>query len=80
MPITNHKAFPPGSYVIVKCVAATSEFDLTHYMVFKDGEANIYMGTNTVSEPTIGEVSRLSFPLCYPRHEALASRKGLADE
>ncbi|CAN8105977.1 unnamed protein product [Discula destructiva] len=45
-----------GSYVIVKCVADTSEFDLTHYMVFKDGEANIYMGTYTVSEPTVGEL------------------------
>lgn len=46
-----------GDYVIVKCVADTSSFDLTHYMVFKDGEATIYMGTYTVSEPSIGEVS-----------------------
>lgn len=46
-----------GSYVIVKCVADTSDFDLTHYMVFKDGDASIYMGTYTVSEPSVGEVS-----------------------
>lgn len=51
-----------GNYVIVKCVADSSSFDLTHYMVFKDGEANIYMGTYTVSEPSIGEVS---YPLLH---------------
>lgn len=41
----------------MKCVADNADFDLTHYMVFKDGDASIYMGTYTVSEPTIGEVS-----------------------
>lgn len=46
-----------GDYVIVKCVADNDSFDLTHYMVFVNGEANIYMGTYTLSEPTVGEVS-----------------------
>ncbi|KAJ4412041.1 hypothetical protein N0V82_008885 [Gnomoniopsis sp. IMI 355080] len=45
-----------GDYVIVKCVADNADFDLTHYMVFKDGDASIYMGTYTVSEPSIGEL------------------------
>lgn len=45
-----------GSYAIVKCVANNADFDLTHYMVFKDGDASIYMGTYTASEPSIGEV------------------------
>lgn len=45
-----------GDYVIVKCVANNDEFDLTHYMVFADGENNIYMGTYTVTEPTVGEL------------------------
>lgn len=43
--------------MIVKCVAQNSDFDLTHYMVFANGQTNIYMGTYTVSEPTVGEVS-----------------------
>jgi rhamnogalacturonan endolyase len=37
-------------------VADNDDFDLTHYMVFADGENNIYMGTNTNSEPSIGEL------------------------
>ncbi|KAM0808410.1 putative Rhamnogalacturonate lyase [Seiridium cardinale] len=45
-----------GDYVIVKCVADNDDFDLTHYMVFADGENNIYMGTYTNSEPSIGEL------------------------
>lgn len=43
--------------MIVKCVVDDGEFDLTHYYIFKDGEANIYMATDTVSEPRVGEVS-----------------------
>ncbi|KAI0130382.1 Rhamnogalacturonase B, N-terminal-domain-containing protein [Xylariales sp. AK1849] len=45
-----------GDYVIVKCVADNDDFDLTHYLVFADGEDNIYMGTYTVAEPSIGEL------------------------
>jgi rhamnogalacturonan endolyase len=42
--------------VIVKCVQSSSEFDLTHYMVFADAANTIYMGTYTASEPTVGEL------------------------
>lgn len=45
----------------MKCVANNADFDLTHYMVFKDGDASIYMGTYTVSEPSIGEVRAVLF-------------------
>ncbi|KAI1333530.1 Rhamnogalacturonase B, N-terminal-domain-containing protein [Xylariaceae sp. FL0016] len=45
-----------GSYVIVQCVASSSDFDLTHYMVFVDGANDIWMGTYTNSEPAIGEL------------------------
>ncbi|KAI1101331.1 polysaccharide lyase family 4 protein [Jackrogersella minutella] len=45
-----------GNYVIVKCVADSDDFDLTHYMVFADGSSSIYMGTYTVAEPSIGEL------------------------
>lgn len=45
-----------GDYVIVKCVADNSDFDLTHYMVFANGQNTIYMGTYTVSEPAVGEL------------------------
>lgn len=40
----------------MKCVNDSDEFDLTHYMVFEDEANRIYMGTNTVSEPTVGEL------------------------
>lgn len=45
-----------GDYVIFKCVADNDDFDLTHYMVFADASSTIYMATNTVSEPAIGEL------------------------
>lgn len=45
-----------GDYVVFKCVADNDDFDLTHYMVFADGEDTIYMGTYTVSEPSVGEL------------------------
>ncbi|KAI0485126.1 Rhamnogalacturonase B, N-terminal-domain-containing protein [Xylariaceae sp. FL0804] len=45
-----------GDYVIVQCVASNDDFDLTHYMVFADGANDIWMGTNTNAEPTVGEL------------------------
>ncbi|KAI1260620.1 polysaccharide lyase family 4 protein [Xylariaceae sp. FL1019] len=45
-----------GDDVIVACTQSNSDFDLTQYMVFRNGEANIYMGTNINSEPSIGEL------------------------
>ncbi|KAF3938925.1 hypothetical protein ABW19_dt0200960 [Dactylella cylindrospora] len=47
---------PSGDTVIFKCVQSNSNFDLTHYMVFRNGENNIYMGTNINSEPSVGEL------------------------
>ncbi|KAI1085480.1 polysaccharide lyase family 4 protein [Whalleya microplaca] len=45
-----------GDYVIFQCVADNDSFDLTHYMVFADASDSIYMGTYTISEPSIGEL------------------------
>ncbi|KAI1496818.1 family 4 polysaccharide lyase [Biscogniauxia marginata] len=45
-----------GDHVIVQCVASSSDFDLTHYMVFEDASSAIYMGTYTNSEPAFGEL------------------------
>ncbi|KAI0016112.1 Rhamnogalacturonase B, N-terminal-domain-containing protein [Xylariomycetidae sp. FL0641] len=45
-----------GNNVIVTCTASSSDFDLTHYMVFVDGTADIWMATNTNAEPAIGEL------------------------
>ena len=42
--------------MVVKCVADNADFDLTHYYIFEDGTSLIYMGTYTVSEPSIGEL------------------------
>ncbi|KAI0164202.1 polysaccharide lyase family 4 protein [Xylariaceae sp. FL1272] len=47
---------PSGDTVIFACTQSSSSFDLTHYMVFRNGEANIYMGTNINSEPSVGEL------------------------
>ncbi|KAI1751912.1 polysaccharide lyase family 4 protein [Xylaria castorea] len=47
---------PSGDTVIVACTQSSSSFDLTHYMVFRDGAANIWMGTSTNSEPSVGEL------------------------
>lgn len=59
----------------MKCVANNADFDLTHYMVFKDGDASIYMGTYTVSEPSIGEVSvSLSVSLSPPNLSQYANK------
>lgn len=63
----------PGDYVVVQCVVNDDEFDLTQYMVFKNGDNSIYMGTYTVSEPSIGElryIFRLSgLTKAYPTYE-----------
>ncbi|KAH7333110.1 Rhamnogalacturonase B, N-terminal-domain-containing protein [Rhexocercosporidium sp. MPI-PUGE-AT-0058] len=45
-----------GSRVVVKCIADNGSFDLTQYYIFEDGTNLIYMGTYTVSEPSIGEL------------------------
>ncbi|KAI1863165.1 uncharacterized protein JN550_009901 [Neoarthrinium moseri] len=63
-----------GNNVIVKCVAKNDQFDLTHYMVFVNGENNIWMGTNINKEPTVGEL-RFIFRLTgltetYPAYSA----------
>ncbi|KAI6082755.1 polysaccharide lyase family 4 protein [Hypoxylon rubiginosum] len=40
------------NYVKVTCTTST----LTHYMVVKEGESNIYLGTYIKSEPSVGEL------------------------
>ncbi|KAI2616750.1 polysaccharide lyase family 4 protein [Hypoxylon sp. NC1633] len=45
-----------GDYVIFQCVADNDDFDLTESFVFADASSSIYMGTYTVSEPSIGEL------------------------
>jgi rhamnogalacturonan endolyase len=57
-----------SQYVKVTCTTST----LTHYIVAKSGDSNIYMATYTTAEPDIGElrfIARLvgkSLPLEYP--------------
>ena len=68
-----------GNYVTVKCTQKNSDFDLTHYMVFVNGEANIYHGTYTASEPAIGELRYIyrliNLPAAYP-HGAVSDTAG----
>ncbi|CAJ2506683.1 Uu.00g078690.m01.CDS01 [Anthostomella pinea] len=73
-----------GNYVIVQCVASSSDFDLTHYMVFADAANDIYMGTYTNSEPSIGEL-RFIFRLtgledAYPFGDVSNTEGGTAIE
>ncbi|KAL2859082.1 Rhamnogalacturonase B, N-terminal-domain-containing protein [Aspergillus pseudodeflectus] len=45
-----------GDYVIVSATIDSDSFDLTHYYVFEDQRSAIYMGTNALSEPSVGEL------------------------
>ncbi|OJJ04187.1 hypothetical protein ASPVEDRAFT_172117 [Aspergillus versicolor CBS 583.65] len=45
-----------GDYAIVSATAKSDDFDLTHYYVFQNGLSAIYMGTNTNSQPAVGEL------------------------
>ncbi|KAI0600314.1 family 4 polysaccharide lyase [Biscogniauxia sp. FL1348] len=73
-----------GNYVIVQCVASSSDFDLTHYMVFVDASTAIYMGTYTNSEPAIGElrfIFRLTgLEVAYPFGDVSNTADGTAIE
>ncbi|TGJ88360.1 hypothetical protein E0Z10_g486 [Xylaria hypoxylon] len=73
-----------GDTVIFACTKATTEFDLTHYMVFRNGDSNIYMGTSINAEPSIGEL-RFIFRLtglaaAYPNGDVSATSGGTAIE
>ncbi|KAH8806040.1 Rhamnogalacturonase B, N-terminal-domain-containing protein [Xylogone sp. PMI_703] len=73
-----------GSYVIVKVVADNSDFDLTHYYIFDDGSSSIYMGTYTVSEPSVGElrfIARLTgLPQAYKEGDVSNTAGGTSIE
>ncbi|KAI8626714.1 polysaccharide lyase family 4 protein [Xylariaceae sp. FL1651] len=75
---------PSGDTVVVACTQKSSSFDLTHYMVFRNGAANIWMGTNINSEPSIGEL-RFIFRLtgmtaAYPNGDVSNTAGGTAIE
>ncbi|KAI0474734.1 polysaccharide lyase family 4 protein [Xylaria cf. heliscus] len=75
---------PSGDTVIFACTQSSSSFDLTHYMVFRDGSANIWMGTSINSEPSVGEL-RYIFRLtgltsAYPYGDVSATAGGTAIE
>jgi rhamnogalacturonan endolyase len=44
--------FPIANYIKVTCMTST----LTHYLMFKSGDSNIYMATYITAEPTVGEL------------------------
>ncbi|KAI0198277.1 polysaccharide lyase family 4 protein [Astrocystis sublimbata] len=75
---------PSGDTVTFACEVANDAFDLTHYMVFRNGAANIFMGTSTNAEPSIGEL-RYIFRLtgleaAYPFGDVSATAGGEAVE
>uniref|UniRef100_A0A8H7NJU8 rhamnogalacturonan endolyase n=1 Tax=Bionectria ochroleuca TaxID=29856 RepID=A0A8H7NJU8_BIOOC len=75
---------PSGDTVIFKCTQSSSSFDLDHYLVFRDGSANIWMGTNIRSEPSVGELryifrlNDLNVP--YPHGDVSVTSGGTAIE
>ncbi|KAI1171790.1 polysaccharide lyase family 4 protein [Nemania sp. FL0916] len=73
-----------GDTVIFACTQSSSSFDLTHYMVFRNGAANIWMGTSTNAEPSVGEL-RYIFRLtgltsAYPHGDVSNTAGGTAIE
>jgi rhamnogalacturonan endolyase len=70
--------------VVVKCVANNDSFDLTHYFIFEDGTSLIYMGTYTVSEPTVGELRfiyrLINLPAAYKEGDVSNTSGGTAIE
>ncbi|KAK8238250.1 rhamnogalacturonan lyase [Phyllosticta capitalensis] len=71
-----------STYVKVTCTTDT----LTHYIIVKSGEDILYMGTNTQSEPSVGElrfIARLDpdkLPLEYPYGDVSTTSGGTAIE
>ncbi|KAL4922810.1 galactose mutarotase-like domain-containing protein [Aspergillus aurantiobrunneus] len=45
-----------GDYAVVSATVDDEDFNLTHYYVFQDGLSAIYMGTNSLSQPAVGEL------------------------
>ncbi|KAL4929377.1 galactose mutarotase-like domain-containing protein [Aspergillus undulatus] len=45
-----------GDYAVVSATIDDEDFNLTHYYVFQDGLSAIYMGTNALSQPSVGEL------------------------
>ncbi|KAL6230479.1 hypothetical protein BDW75DRAFT_244793 [Aspergillus navahoensis] len=69
-----------GDYAIVSATIDDDDFNLTHYYVFQDGRSAIYMGTNSLSQPAVGElryIARLvNLPEAYKEGEVSDVRDG----
>ncbi|RDW93720.1 uncharacterized protein DSM5745_01042 [Aspergillus mulundensis] len=69
-----------GDYAIVSATIDDDDFNLTHYYVFQDGRSAIYMGTNALSQPAVGElryIARLvNLPEAYKEGEVSDVREG----
>lgn len=70
----------PGDYVVVTCRAQNDAVNVIQYYVFIAGEDQIYLGTYTYEEPTVGElrfVFRLdNVPEAYPYANVSDTRDG----
>ncbi|KAL4945690.1 hypothetical protein BDV06DRAFT_230156 [Aspergillus oleicola] len=66
-----------GDYAVVAATIDDDSFDLTHYYVFQDGVSAIYMGTNSLSQPSVGElryIARLTdLPNAYKKGNVSAT-------
>ncbi|KAF2186131.1 polysaccharide lyase family 4 protein [Zopfia rhizophila CBS 207.26] len=70
--------------VVVSCSIANDEFDLTQYHVFQNGSSTIHLGTDTRSNPEVGEL-RFIFRIqglegAYPTGKVSDTRDGTVIE
>ncbi|KIL95167.1 hypothetical protein FAVG1_02099 [Fusarium avenaceum] len=75
-----------NKYIKVTCTTKSGDFDLTHYYVVQNGQSNVYMATDTKSQPAIGELryiarlDRSKLPNEIPFGEASNTSGGSAIE
>ncbi|KAL4960354.1 galactose mutarotase-like domain-containing protein [Aspergillus stella-maris] len=69
-----------GDYAVVAATISDEDFDLTHYYVFQDGLSAMYMGTNALVQPSVGElryIARLTgLPEAYKEGDVSSTADG----
>jgi rhamnogalacturonan endolyase len=82
--VSNEQLRLVGDYAIVSATIDDDEFNLTHNYIFQNGLSAIYMGTNSLSQPAVGElryIARLvDLPEAYKEGEVSDIRDGEAIE
>jgi rhamnogalacturonan endolyase len=79
-----HPLQKDDDYAMVYCTISNDDFDLTQYHAFQNGASTIYLGTYTLSNPSVGElrfIFRLQgLPGAYPTGNVSDVRDGTVIE